>query len=108
MSTTLEEKGKILKWMAIAGLALAVFGAAILAIGYKEPSAGRLFTIGSLIIVSVVCLFLSTRLKTDQGAGQKKYDVHASVDAADSAAADAAADAPSAGKEKKSEDGQDR
>lgn len=62
MASSYDDKGRILKWVAIAGLVLGVFGSIILLIGYKEPSPGRIFTIVSVLAVSAVCLFLSTKM----------------------------------------------
>ena len=96
---SIEDKGRILKWLAIVGLVMAVFCIAILAIGYKEPSAGRLFTIGMLLIVSIVCIFLSTKLKSDDAA-KPKYDVHEEAASASALKYDVHSDAADTAKPK--------
>lgn len=58
----MEEKQRYLRWLAILCAVMALFCLGVFAIGYKEPSFGRVATLVALITASAVCLWLSKRL----------------------------------------------
>lgn len=59
MASSLNSKRVFLMMLAAFGLVAAVICGALLAAGVREPTRERLFLVGSLVVVSIVCLALS-------------------------------------------------
>lgn len=59
MSSSLNSKRVFLMMFAAFGLIAAIVFGALLAAGVREPTRERLFLVGSLLVVSIVCLALS-------------------------------------------------
>jgi hypothetical protein len=63
MASSLNSKRTFLLLLAIFGLIAGTICAVLLAVGVREPTRERLFLVGSIFIVSIVCLFLSIHFK---------------------------------------------
>ena len=59
MASSLNSKRMFLMMFAVFGLIAAIVFGALLAAGVREPTKERLFLVGSLVVVSIVCLALS-------------------------------------------------
>ena len=59
MASSLNSKRVFLMMFAAFGLLAAVVFGVLLAAGVREPTKERLFLVGSLVVVSIVCLALS-------------------------------------------------
>lgn len=74
MSSSLNTKRVFLMTLALLGLFASLVCGAILLLGLREPTQERLFLVGSILIISFVFLFLSTRFKVDAINLQAKMD----------------------------------
>lgn len=83
MASSLNSKRVFLMMMAAVGLLAAIVCIVALAAGVREATRERLFLVGSLLIVSLVCLVLSIHFKD----ATRKLD-EAGVDSASRASAD--------------------
>ena len=59
MASSLNSKRVFLMMLAAFGLLAAVICGVLLAMGVREPTRERLFLVGSLVVVSIVCIALS-------------------------------------------------
>ena len=59
MASSLNSKRVFLMMLAAFGLIAAIVCGVLLALGVREPSRERLFLVGSLVVVSIVCIALS-------------------------------------------------
>lgn len=50
-----------LRWLGMLCAVMALFCLGVFAIGYKEPSLGRIATLIALIVAAAICLWLSKR-----------------------------------------------
>lgn len=57
----MEEKQRYLRWLGILCAIMAAFCLGVFAIGYKDPSAGRVATLVALVIASIAFFRLSRR-----------------------------------------------
>ena len=57
----MEEKQRYLRWLGILCVIMAAFCLGVFAIGYKDPSVGRVATLAGLIVASAVFFWLAHR-----------------------------------------------
>ena len=74
MASSLNSKRMFLMMFAAFGLIAAVVFGALLAAGVREPTRERLFLVGSLVVVSIVCLALSFIFKGQTEELQEQID----------------------------------
>ena len=78
MASSLNSKRVFLMMLAAFGLIAAIVCGVLLALGVREPSRERLFLVGSLVVVSIVCIALSFIFKgqTEELEGQIQAAQH--------------------------------
>ena len=74
MASSLNSKRVFLMMFAAFGLIAAIVFGALLAAGVREPTRERLFLVGSLVVVSIVCLALSFIFKGQTAELQEQID----------------------------------
>ena len=57
----MEEKQRYLRWLGILCVIMAAFCLGVFAIGYKDPSVGRVATLAGLIVASAGFFWLAHR-----------------------------------------------
>ena len=57
----MEEKQRYLRWLGILCVIVAAFCLGVFAIGYKDPSVGRVVTLAGLIVASAGFFWLAHR-----------------------------------------------
>lgn len=63
MASSLNSKRVFLMMLALFGLVAAIVCGILLAMGVRPPTRERLFLVGSLVLVSIVCIVLSLGFK---------------------------------------------
>lgn len=61
MKKPLQGPALYLRWLALLCAVMAAFCLGVFAIGYKDPSIGRIATLVALIAAGAICLWLSQR-----------------------------------------------